>query len=82
MCSAIWDGGDGGLLELGMSTRGEATRGTCPVRVQAWIPSLLAPLAHHSLQGCLAGVRASMYLQVVLSLEGFATSLTGEFTDT
>lgn len=35
-----------------------------------------------ALQGCLASVRATMYFQVVLPFEGFATGLTGEFTDT
>lgn len=52
--------------------------------VQAWISSLLVPSwdACHSLQGCLAGVRAPVYLQVVLPFEGLATGLTGEFPDT
>lgn len=36
----------------------------------------------HSLQGRLAGVRASVYLQVVLPLEGLAAGFAGEFTDT
>lgn len=72
-------------VELDMATREmEPTSKTCFVRVQAGIPSLLAPSqdAHHSLQRRLAGVRAPVYLQVVLPLEGFATGLTGEFTDT
>lgn len=68
-----------------MATPGVAlARGTCPVLVQAWIPSLPVSSrdACHSLQGCFASVRAPVYLQVVLPFEGFATSFTGEFTDT
>lgn len=68
-----------------MATRGvEPASKTCLVGVQARIPSLPAPSqdARHSLQRRLAGVRAPVYLQVVLPLEGFATGLTGEFTDT
>lgn len=44
------------------------------------LPALVA--ADLALQGCLAGVCAPVYLQVVLPFEGFATGLTGEFPDT
>lgn len=59
---------------------------TRPLPVQVHTPLPLSPLegkeACHSLQGRLAGVRASVYLQVVLPLEGLAAGFAGEFTDT
>jgi hypothetical protein len=51
-----------------------------PARGTAQIPSLPAP--SRLLQGCLASVRASMHLQVVLPLEGLAAGLAGELTNT
>lgn len=65
----------GNPAELGA----EPARGSYLARVQAQTPSLLAP---HSLQRRLACVRAPVYLQVVLPLEGLAAGFAGEFTYT
>lgn len=79
---AIWDQNTG---RTGHSNpRGGAPPWDLPYAGPGPISSLLVPSkdACHLLQGCLASVCAPVYLQVVLPFEGFATGLTGEFTNT
>lgn len=71
-------------MEVGKETWVEPAHKNWTVLIQDCIPSLpvSSQNARHSLQRRLSSVCASVYLQVVLPLEGFATGLTGELTNT
>ena len=79
-------GSDWGGAALGAGPKLRGTRGVDPPSAGPGPhpPPSQPPRgeACHSLQGRLAGVRASVYLQVVLPLEGLAAGFAGEFTDT